>query len=405
MKLLDFKINHFRSLNSFHVPQFSSTTIFFGDNNAGKSNILHALYEIFRRKPQVLGGPVVNFYTGFANNFANNFYLNDLAQNIDFSVTFSLPNENLNLSQNVTKRVKGTGAKKEFAVVRFDGYFTAKDDPNIAEIILTSTKINNFEVFKYDPATRKVNYFAGFPKNDQGFYEQEFINFIAQFNDCIAIIDNSRDMLPIKFNDDIDTTLVSSSNFKKFLYELYLSTVDHDKFEEINTIFNSAPFTFGEISFAKTADNLEIMIKDKSSIRLPIKHIGSGLLQILFVVTRAVFFKNKIICIEELEQNLSPKKQFELLKKLQLMVDNNYINQIIISSHSSVFSKPKLGTIYLLEKSKFSTTILEKLDVVFKKGFKDHLLFAAVEPENYTPAEWTKNIELVKRLTEEGFRR
>ena len=141
---------------------------------------------------------------------------------------------------------------------------------------------------------------------------------------------------------------------------------------------------------------------------LPIKHIGSGILQSLYVISRAIHTRSKIICIEELEQNLSPHNQYLLIAKLQSMIrsgQNHHVDQIIVSSHSTVYVKPKLGLIYFLEMSKNATVVTEIVDKQLNAGMKRHLIFAALPQRTYTDEEQKINDETVKRLNEEGFRR
>src|SRR5882762_2100705 len=87
---------------------------------------------------------------------------------------------------------------------------------------------------------------------------------------------------------------ISPQTFKNFLHELYLSTNKYWAFEEINNVFNSPPFNFGEISFASDKEQLEIMVKN-GNIRLPIKHIGSSVLQTLYIIASIVNSSSRII--------------------------------------------------------------------------------------------------------------
>ncbi len=160
--------------------------------------------------------------------------------------------------------------------------------------------------------------------------------------------------------DGEDTEALTIHSFKKYLYNLYLSRKKHKKFEQIDKAFSSPPFNYGHISFSKEDKKLDIEVKEKD-FRLPIKHLGSGVLQALYIITSIVCSKSKIICIEELEQNLSPSKQGEILEKIQGMIKDkseHNLDQIIISSHSIIYSEPKLGAIYLVEKDKNGYSIV-----------------------------------------------
>ena len=122
---------------------------------------------------------------------------------------------------------------------------------------------------------------------------------------------------------DENVPSLSPQTFKKYLYNLYLSPQEFHRFEEINEVFSNPPFSYGTISFSKEAGGkLQLMIKE-GDFRLPIKHLGSGVLQSLYIITAIICSQSKIVGIEELEQNLSPKKQYEILKKIQSMILDN----------------------------------------------------------------------------------
>jgi predicted ATP-dependent endonuclease of OLD family len=61
----------------------------------------------------------------------------------------------------------------------------------------------------------------------------------------------------------------------------------------------------------------------------------------LFIVANLVLNKHKLLGIEELEINLSPKLQQVLFEKIKTHVhrDSDLASQVIITSHSDYFSK------------------------------------------------------------------
>jgi AAA15 family ATPase/GTPase len=410
LQIESFYISRYRSLIDFKIDKFDSTTIFYGDNNVGKSNILNALHTIFKRKRErsqepgklILPG---NFYTGVIENFSNNFYNNE-PENINFVVELSIDNSELSIHDRVISILK-KGKLKNKSYVRFDGVISHSTmGKEYAEIFLRKVYFNGIEIYRGDNI---ITYFPTIDKlkKHQGEFANIFSKLIEPFNDCVTIIESSRDMLPAQFVSDESIDTITPYNFKHFLHKLYLSEEGHKIFEEIDRVFSSDPFKFGSISFSNPKGNLEIMIKNEN-IRLPIKHIGSGILQSLYVISRAVHTQSKIICIEELEQNLSPLNQFKLIAKLQSMiksVQNHHIDQIVISSHSTVYAKPKLGLIYYLEKNNNATIVQEIVEKQLKAGMKKHLIFAALPQRTYTDAEQNINDEVAKRLNEEGFKR
>lgn len=413
MIITKFHISNFRSLYDIKVDSLSPTTIFYGDNNVGKSNVLRALYFIFKRKKQLieegdkssLTTSTRNFYEGIIEGFAHNFF-NDLPGEIEFLVEFAVSADEINLPKGIRKKLFKPTSKPTKSLISFHGGFVpATSSKDRGEIFMNSVMVNKVEVYR--SAKAKENFFF-FPtvdpkKKDQGPMREFFVKLIEPFNDCVAIIESSRDMLPTKFSDGSPLLEISPSNFKKFLHELYLGEEGHRVFEAINRVLSSEPFKFGNLSFSRVQENLELMVQE-NDLRLPIKHVGSGVLQTLYIISRVIESRSPIVCIEELEQNLSPSRQFQTLRKLQSMIGNKAsgpLQQILISSHSSVFNKPRLGTIYFLEKKDFKTIVNHKKDVALKQ----HFMISAPPPDTYTKEELAKNEEEQLHLGEEGFRR
>ncbi|HKZ42441.1 MAG TPA: AAA family ATPase, partial [Candidatus Hodarchaeales archaeon] len=246
-----------------------------------------------------------------------------------------------------------------------------------------------------------------FPKIKEkniGVKQDAFAQFVYQFNDCVTLIESSRDMLPASFSGEPPHGKLGPHNFKQFLHSLYLSEKENPAFNEINKVFSEDPFGFGALSFAAINKEIEVMIRVNET-RLPIKHVGSGVLQTLFVIAQVITSRGKIVCIEELEQNLAPALQFKTLRKLQSMIGRNNLSQILISSHSSVYAKPKIGMIYLIQRADDRTVIKDILTRQYKKGIKDHFIDSALPPDTYTEKEWQDNLNQQLRMGEEGFRR
>lgn len=407
MKVEKFHITNYRSLVDFKVDAFDSTTIFYGLNNAGKSNIISALHTIFKRKPQynqgVLGGPI-NFYTGILPDFTSNFFNQNDSLVIDFSVELSALQEEFIIAETIKKIFKP--AVKKLALVVNGQITKSKRINGAAEIQLTTITVNGTTI--YNSTNAFGPYFPSLIKKDRSNVSElgeAFTFFADALNDCVYVIGSGRDMHPITITHDGIVEEINPKTFKKFLHSLYLSEEDHHLFEEINRVFNAEPFGFGTISFAHINDHLEIMIKE-GSIRLPIQLVGSGLLQILYIITGIVYNQSKIVCIEELEQNLSPKLQNLALRKLQSMLATTSADQIIISSHSTVFAKQKLsGSIYLIEKKGEKTVVTEKIGAKYGKAAKAHFIPAAVPAGTFTDKEVTDYLdENTKKMVEARFK-
>lgn len=405
MNIVKFQITNFRSLVDFKVDDFSITTVFYGENNAGKSNILKALELIFQRKVQYQDGDFtqpVNFYEGIIKDFSNNFYNNNKALTISFSVEIAVRIEETEIRESIKDLFKVWPESLIFSV---EGIITnSKLGNDFAEIHTKNIKVN--EIIIYDNDLKTVRYFPSLQLKggkNPGDLSQAFSHFINPLNDCVYIISSTRHTHSTKFDSNILSEFLPSELIKS-LYSLSMTEKTHSKFEQISAVFNKGPFSFGSLSFAAIGGDLELMI-NSGSVRLPLKHLGSGVEQILSIVASLISINRRIACIEELEQNLSPRLQYLALRKIQSMF-TEHLDQLIISSHSSVFAKPKLSdAIYLIEKKEGKTVIVEKFKKKVGTKIKKHFIDAALPNSTYTDEELKANYELVAKITEGLFKR
>ena len=405
MKIEKFHINNFRSLVNFKVDDLATTTIFYGENNAGKSNILKALEFIFQRKVQFEKGDFtepINFYEGVIKGFSNNFFNNDKTHEIDFSVDITISTNETIIKDIIKPLFKKWTNNLKFSI---DGIITnSKYRDDFAEIQTKYIKVNNVIIYEFN--SQSIKYFPtlqGKVEKTSSNFSEAFSYFINSLNDCVYIISSTRQTNVTNFDNNLLQEF-SPSDLKKSLYSLYLTEKTHSIFEEINSVFNKEPFCFGTISFANINGVLELMIKN-DNVRLPIKHLGSGVEQILSIIASLICKKSKIVCIEELEQNLSPRLQNFALRKIQSMI-GEFLDQLILSSHSSVFNNEKLSdAIYLIEKEKGKTVIGEKRNKKIGAKMKKHFIDTVFPNDTYTDEELKKNYELVAKLTESLFKR
>jgi len=397
MKLKKFFINNYRSLVNFKINDFDYVTVFYGLNNAGKSNILNALEMIFRRKTKMGNTNPENFYEGIIENSGNDFFENN-TNDINFEVEIDLSGDKLNTTPLIERIIKKE--KKKILNIK-GGIHRQLSNNNSADFRVSQMKYGNLIIYENDISG--ITFFPSLSSTKKisgSEWRDTFSIFIEEFNDCVYIISRDRDM-QVEEYPTIDYNSIDKDKFKSFLYNLYLNPKYHDIFEKINNVFNSDPFKFGEISFAKTELNkLEIMIKE-NHLRLPIKHLGSGILQTLYIISSIIFYNKKIVCIEELEQNLSPYLQNKILKKLALLINDTKfgnLQQLIISSHSSTFLAPKLALVHTITKidgKSFIDESRKRNEVKSLKYFpklKNHFLPSALPSDTYTVAEWDEKI-------------
>jgi predicted ATPase len=347
MYISSFSISGYRSLQAVDIKRMLPICIFHGLNNSGKSNILSAIETIFRRKRVVeettIAGVTTHeregsFWRGRISGFRDNFY-RDEKKDIKFSISVTLDDKELSfLTEILTQLDEFLARPGHNKVLSLSGKITYVDD-DTADMVLEKAVFNKSRVVFERDAAGKTTFF---PKAKTHSIDQRVAHFDRLMNilaGSFVVIPSDRYVTGNQAASQPDLKLpFTPSTFKRWLFELYLNRSGHSPFEEIKAMFKSNPFAIGEIGFSREADQIEIMVKD-AHVRLPIDRLGSGHQQILYIVASLVVNKGKMIGIEELEINLSPKLQTVLFEKLKrhILVAKDLASQLIITSHSDYF--------------------------------------------------------------------
>lgn len=387
MFISSFAISGYRSLKKVEIKKMLQVCIFHGPNNSGKSNILSAIETIFRRKTVVEDTTYTelttedgitkpekvmkqleregSFWQGRIIGFKDNFYLNG-KDDITFSVSVTFSDKELIFLKDILKRLK-VGRKK---VLNLSGRMKYVDVDS-AEMFLESAVFNNkyvvFEVY----GNGKKRFFPELKKLEAGDRLAYFDKLMDLLADTFVLLPSDRYLTSEKMGQESTSEpTLTAKTFKQWLFRLDLSRSDHEAFEEIKTMFNSPPFSFGDIGFSREGDEIEVMVKEKN-VRLPISRLGSGHQQILYIIANLVLNKNKMMGIEELEINLSPTAQKEVFEKLKRHIykDSDLISQIIVTSHSDYFGGRDDVRCYSVEHDGLETIVKPWSTAIRKRFF------------------------------------
>lgn len=364
MKIKEISLSNFKSFKALRISSdhaFGDLNLIYGYNNSGKSNLLKFLHILFKRK---YGGKVVtitendgstrtissftegatNFWEGQLTNSQFLFNNNDTSVPIEFTVKFEEKKSVLPSNENLNKIYK---PNNEFIIT---GKFV-NHSHNVSNVILISSTLNGIEIF-----TRKGNDSVYFPAiktltGDSILFEE----LLKSFNDSVVIIDSDRYFS--SESDNPDNRELNPKNFKNWLFQLYLDPVTYEKYNDLilsledfkpkassskpllDSNFKNYPLNNIDLGFTKTKDDLSIMLNKIG--RYPIESYGTGVQQIMYILAKFIYSNPKILLIEELELNLSPEYQTELLNYLKHLCDlsSNNLEQILFTSHSAYMVK------------------------------------------------------------------
>lgn len=347
MFVQEFAIDNFRSLKNVHIPRLNPITIFHGDNDVGKSNILAVLGVIFRAKEHTtevispdgarVEKRILGFWRGTLEDFGDNFY-RDTYEPITFRVVIRFdPGELSELvrSASAISGILRKGNNPDDLAIRGKIVRTGSDT---AEQELVEVRLNNKVSYEVSGEGNPV-YLSSLPEHSESERYSAFEQLMTLLNDSFAVV-SSRRYLTTEEDRKGEKCPLDPGYFKNWLHNLEMDRRTYTLFEEIKRLFGESPFTFGEVSFAREAKNLEIMV-DRAGLRLPIGRWGTGVQQILVLLANVFYNQGKMVGIEEMEINLSERSQNNFLGTLDELIKSgkSAIRQVILSTHSYEYGR------------------------------------------------------------------
>ena len=171
---------------------------------------------------------------------------------------------------------------------------------------------------------------------------------LNSFTDSVHVIPANRYLTMDESESDIP--ILKSSNYKSWLHNQSLSRSGFKTFQSVREQLNKDPFGYGDISFVKDDQSIDIMVDDGCGYRMPIASKGTGVQQILVLLGYMSATRARVICIEEPELNLSFKSQDDLITTLLGLLQSaaSNVSQILFASHSDhVGSRGELQRIHV----------------------------------------------------------
>jgi len=351
MYIHQFGVKNYRSLKNVSVGDLSNAVILYGENDSGKSNILSFLEIVFQAKyteetTEAPGEAFVHkkssgFWNGQIDDFSNNFYLNN-QKPITFSILIKIERSELLKIKNLPKKfIDKLPKNHNYDVLLIEGQIASLGEDR-AEMSLTSAEFN------------QKSFYDGTKENPK-FLPTEDFDYLspAERRDIFEGVMNSLDNAFLRIPPDrflsqeqeepreVKVALTSRS-LKNWLFQSLHDENSEMMIREIARQFNSQPFNHGNISIIRVGKTeIEAFVEDKNGFKLPIGRRGSGVQQILMILSYITKANSPIIGIEELEINLSPNTQKLLVTSLFELINSrsSVVRQIIFTTHSPHIGK------------------------------------------------------------------
>lgn len=407
MKISKFTIKNYKSFGSSANPHddqvngLSSINMVYGYNNSGKSNLLKFIHLIFQPKITRQGVVVegqrletesdISFWRGPITDSPFIFHKNNRDLPIEFEMDIKVTNKEIKDSgfgqyQDLETIFSRT---RDFSTFVLKGKIVRLDNFDTAEMMLTECQLNSKNIYKIGNDSRPI-YFDGLPvKSNLKGDSIAFSNLLSIFNSAAIFLDNNRYLGNEKLNKEL--IKLSPTGFKNWLHDLYLSPERYNVFEDLgvfikkykispgrnnDSVFSdvekNSPFNNFNPEFAiLKGDHIELMFK-RGKDRFPLSSFGTGVQQLLYILTTLFYSNSKIVLIEELELNLSPRYQSELFKILWALIEAKKIDQIFFTTHSSYFDHRADFSIYEVSingsgVSKVTKSTKPQKNIFFKK--------------------------------------
>lgn len=394
MLIKEIEIHNFKSLKHLSLKNFQKINIFFGENNTGKSNILNALEMVFNpslkeeekyydKKMPIEERFLANLETG--KKF---FYNTNINEDIKIKVILELTPDEMTICYENLKLAQISDIQEKKDILEFVSELIDKKPLFTIESTIQARDRYCYQFLSLFKINNTTIYDATYVRTGETSYRWEIKGKFKRHDDgkratqtILSILRGGFICIPTfrKFIEEIeeetprieDFDTKSGTDIKKAIFLFYTAT-DYERrniFKTLVKTYNNPPFNYGELFVSKDPFSKEIELHiDNGSFSIPISDLGSGAQQALLLLFNIIFYKNKMIGIEEPEANLSPKSQKEFLQKLIEYVKGkaSITNQLFISTHSPIFGKRE-NHYYVSHDGK--QTIVESPEIIPKEEF------------------------------------
>lgn len=315
------RIKNFKNFKDTTIDGFTKLNIITGENNAGKSNLLEALYCLVGKDMHPCTN-ILEIYDNIRKEPLTTESQNSIFYNLNTRKPIRITTTSDN---NQTLDLQIELITNENQKVRESQIIPTAEQTQIFSRLNFTLKKNNEKIYDDHLNITKIPNFPPIPS--QSGYNRQFKNFEPS---------QLQELLPFE-----STAIITPSDVA---YRQVRMTQDMSKIcsnnqleEELNKHLNQFDNNIQSISF-NTNNQLKLKMRNIQE-KLPLFVFGDGLMKYLHIVSAFIANNAKTIYIDEVENGLHFSRMGLLLEKIIDFINNNKDRnlQVFMTTHSQEF--------------------------------------------------------------------
>ncbi|GAA9280117.1 ATP/GTP phosphatase [Helicobacter pylori] len=315
------RIKNFKNFKDTTIDGFTKLNIITGENNAGKSNLLEALYCLVGKDMHPCTN-ILEIYDNIRKEPLTTESQNSIFYNLNTRKPIRITTTSDN---NQTLDLQIELITNENQKVRESQIIPTAEQTQIFSRLNFTLKKNNEKIYDDHLNITKIPNFPPIPS--QSGYNRQFKNFEPS---------QLQELLPFE-----STAIITPSDVA---YRQVRMTQDMSKIcsnnqleEELNKHLNQFDNNIQSISF-NTNNQLKLKMRNIQE-KLPLSVFGDGLMKYLHIVSAFIANNSKTIYIDEVENGLHFSRMGLLLKNIIDFINNNKDGnlQVFMTTHNQEF--------------------------------------------------------------------
>ncbi|RPF69210.1 AAA family ATPase [Helicobacter pylori] len=327
------RIKNFKNFKNTQIDGFTKLNIITGENNAGKSNLLEALYYLVGKSMHPCTN-VLEIYDNIRKEPLTSeskslmFYGLDTEKKIQITTT-------LDNNQTLDLQIKFIASENQ-KVIESQIIPTAEQTQMLSQLNFTLKK-NNEEIYNDHLNIAKVPNFPPIP--NQSGYNRQFKNFEPNQSQKLLPFESAAIITPsdvARKRDVINSNAIHIMNPN--IIQAVRKILDDNQLEKrLNQSLNQFDKNIQAIRF-NANNQLKLEVKNIKE-KVPLSMFGDGLMKYLHIMSAFIANNATTIYIDEVENGLHFSRMRLLLEKIIDFINNNKDRnlQVFMTTHSQEF--------------------------------------------------------------------